>query len=129
MGHYFPIIPPQTSAMENEKRPPRRKQSLPAVQAKPEKSIEDETGIPDTDFFDLAKLKKLAYLTVIQEYLRAELEKDAREIRQLIKAQPPKSRKKKALRKYGPYPGRWKHSNKRIRDQWNDDLRDARFKG
>lgn len=88
------------------------------MQPKPEKSIEDETGIPDTDFFDLAKIKKLAYLTVIQEYLRSELEKDAREIRLMIKAQPLKSRKKKALRKYGrPYPGRWKHSNKRIRDQ------------
>lgn len=42
-------------------------------------ALELKTGIRDMDFVDVAKIRKLAYLLVIQRYLGEELEKEMKQ--------------------------------------------------
>lgn len=59
--------------MSDDSKKVRRKQKLPREDLN---ALELKTGIRDMDFVDVAKIRKLAYLLVIQRYLGEELEKE-----------------------------------------------------
>lgn len=64
-----------TESFPMDPKKPKRKQNL-AERSDEISTFEETTGIRDSDFFDSAKIKKLAYLLAIQGYLRRELERD-----------------------------------------------------
>lgn len=84
--------------MEGEKKQ-GRKQQLTSLPEKPEiikqtTTIESETGVMDDEFIDTVKLRKLAYLTVIEDYLWDELSKEGTDIIRSPAKKPVKRKKK-----------------------------------
>lgn len=64
--------------MSDDKKRRKQQHLKTTDQVGAETSIEKETGILDSDFYDTSKIRKLAYMLVIQNYLRTELEQDIR---------------------------------------------------